>query len=86
MKLTKLLNKAETLLNTQEGKRQKRMKNLRRVLKKLRKQERKLGKKRLKEWDPEVIKKIDDKITLAKAQRKKGIAILRALQEESSSD
>lgn len=83
MKLTKLINKAETLLNTDEGKRQKRMKNIRRVLKKLRKQERKLEKKRMKEWDPEVIKKIEDKITLAQAQRKKGVAMLKALQQDS---
>ncbi len=84
MRLKKLLQQVDILSNVDkdEGKRKKRIKNLKKVLKKLSKKSRALKKERKKETNPAKQEKLDDKIALTKAQRLKGINILKKMNKK----
>lgn len=79
MKLKKLLEQAEILLNTEDGKRKKRIKDIKKILKKLRKREKRLAEKHDKANTAEDKKRISKKMALTHAQRKKGIKLLEDL-------
>ena len=82
MDMKKLFAKAETFLNSDKRKRKEKKKCLKHVLKKLRKQEEKFNARLLHETDQEVIDKLNRKIALVHAQRKKGLALLKQLMEK----
>lgn len=82
MKLKKLLEEAEILLNTEDGKRKKRMKDLKSILEKLRKREKRLNKKIAQTDSKEDKKRLNKKMALAHAQRKKGLKVLKRMRRE----
>lgn len=84
MKLKALLEEAEMLLNTEDGKRKKRMKAIKKTLKKLRKREKRLTEKLDTVESAEDKKRISKKIALAHAQRKKGLKVLKGLRKEKA--
>jgi len=81
MKLSKLLEKAEALLDPKERKRKAQKKNLKHVIKKLRKQEKSLLKSLESESSKPQAAKIQDQVNLAHAQRKKGLKVLKELKK-----
>ena len=82
MNIKKLFAKAETFLNSDKRKRKEKKKCLKHVLKKLRKQEEKLNARLQNESDEQVIDKLNRKIALVHAQRKKGLALMKELMEK----
>ncbi|MEN8214572.1 MAG: hypothetical protein ABFR19_09455 [Pseudomonadota bacterium] len=86
MKIKKLFAKAEAFLNSDKRKRKEKKKCLRHILKKLRKYEDKLNVNLQNETDKDVIDKLNRKIALVHAQRKKGVALLEELRERKKSD
>jgi len=80
MKLKKLVAQVDEYLNSDKRKRKEKKKHLKHVLKKLRNHEDEICTKLKTETDPEAIEKLTRKMRLAHAQRKKGVAILKALQ------
>jgi len=85
MNMKKLFAKAETFLNSDKRKRKEKKKCLKHVLKKLRKQEEKLNARLQNESDEQVIDKLNRKIALVHAQRKKGLALMKELMEKKKS-
>lgn len=81
MKLKKLIKKTENFLNSEKRKRKEKKHYLKHVLKKLRAYEEQLCLLLETETDPEIIDKLKRKIALAHQQRKKGVALLKELQE-----
>ncbi len=81
MKLRKLIEKAEALLDPKERKRKAQKKNLKHVIKKLRKQEKALIKSLDSESSKEKSALIQDQVNLAHAQRKKGLKVLKELKK-----
>lgn len=83
MKFKKIIRKAEQLWNPdKEEKRKKRIKSIKKLLKKLRAHEKALQKE-LKKLDNQTGRhKIQNKIDLTHAQRKKGVAALKKLKKE----
>lgn len=78
MKLKKILQKVEILLNpAKEEQRQHNIKGIKKLLKKLRAHEKALHKKLAKTYDESDRQKIRNKIALVHAQRKKGLATLK---------
>ncbi|PID65277.1 MAG: hypothetical protein CR977_01505 [Gammaproteobacteria bacterium] len=86
MRLKKLLEQTDALFNadSSEGKRKKRIRNLKKVLKKLSKKAKSLEKRRKKETNPDKQEKLDDKIALTQAQRLKGLKILKKTMLEKT--
>ena len=82
MDMKKLFAKAETFLSSGKRKRKEKKKCLKHVLKKLRKQEEKLNAHLQYETDQKVIDKLNRKISLVHAQRKKGLALMKELMEK----
>ncbi len=80
MKLKKLISQANKFLDSDQRKRKEKKKYLKNVLKKLRKYEDDLCEHLKTETDPEQIEKLNQKITLAHTQRKKGLILLKSLQ------
>lgn len=85
MKIKKLFAKAESFLNSDKRKRKEKKKCLRHVLKKLRKQEEKLNVRLQNESDEHAIDKLNRKIALVHAQRKKGLTLMKELMEKKKS-
>lgn len=85
MNMKKLFAKAESFLNSDKRKRKEKKKCLKHVLKKLRKQEEKLNARLQNETDQEEIDKLNKKIALMHAQRKKGLALMKELKEKKKS-
>ena len=85
MNIKKLFAKADTFLNSDKRKRKEKKKCLKHVLKKLRKQEEKLNARLQNESDEQVIDKLNRKIALVHAQRKKGLALMKELMEKKKS-
>ena len=81
MKLSKLLEKAEALLDPKERKRKAQKKNLKDVIKKLRKQEKALLKGLESETSKPKAAKLKEQAALAHAQRKKGLKVLKELKK-----
>lgn len=83
MKFKKIIHRAEQLWNPdKEEKRKKRIKSIKKLLKKLRAHEKSLQKE-LKKLDNQTGRqKIQNKINLAHAQRKKGVVALKKLKRE----
>ncbi len=86
MRLKKLLEQTDALFNadSNEGKRKKRIRNLKQVLNKLSKKAKSLERRRKKETNPDKQEKLDDKIALTKAQRLKGLKILKKTMLEKT--
>jgi len=82
MNMKKLFAKAENFLNSDKRKRKEKKKCLKHVLKKLRKQEEKFNARLQDETDQAVIDKLNKKIALVHAQRKKGLALMKELREK----
>lgn len=80
MNIKKLFVKAEAFLNTDKRKRKEKKRCLKHVLKKLRKYEEELNNLVQNESDEKVLKKLDKKIALVHAQRKKGLELLKELK------
>jgi len=82
MNIKKLFAKADTFLNSDKRKRKEKKKCLKHVLKKLRKQEENFNSRLQDESDDEVIRKLNKKIALVHAKRKKGVALLKELKNQ----
>ena len=83
--MKKLFAKAEAFLNSDKRKRKEKKKCLKHVLKKLRKHEEKLNARLQNETEQKVIDKLNRKIALVHAQRKKGLALMKQLMEKKRS-
>lgn len=81
MKIKKLLEKAESFLNSDERSRKEKKKSIKRVLNKLRKYENEINDQLDNESDDEARKLLQKKIALAHAQRKKGLDLLKQLKK-----
>ena len=79
MKLKRLLRKVEEFLSAEERKRQAEKAEMRKVLDKLKKKERKLEAEAAEEKDDEQRAALEGKLKVVHAQRRKGIAALKAL-------
>lgn len=86
MKIKKLIRKAEAFLNSEERDRQEKTKYLKELLKKLRQREKKLRARLEDETGEEGRIKLEKKLALVHAQRKKGVLLLAELQEQSKED
>jgi len=83
VKLKKLIKKAEAFLDSEERDRQEKKKYLKQVLRKLSKHEKRL-KARLEDAANEEEKaRLEKKLTLTHAQRKKGVRLLSEMAEQS---
>ena len=82
MKVTKLIDKAERYINSDERKRKEKRKCLKHVMKKLRKYEQELNTRLEQERDEEKRKRLEKHILLAHAQRKKGLKMLDQLKKK----
>ncbi len=85
MNIKKLFAKADTFLNSDKRKRKEKKKCLKHVLKKLRKQEENFNARLQNETDKVVTDKLNRKIALVHAQRKKGLALMKELMEKKKS-
>jgi len=85
MNVKKLFAKAESFLNSDKRKCKEKKKCLKHVLKKLRKQEEKFNARLQDETDQAMIDKFNRKIALVRAQRKKGLALMKELMEKKKS-
>ena len=83
--MKKLFAKAEAFLNSDKRKRKEKKKCLKHVLKKLRKQEEKFNAQLQNETAQKVIDKLNRKIALVHAQRKKGLALMKQLMDKKRS-
>ena len=83
MKLSKLISQTEEFLSSEGRKRKEKKKYLKQVLKKLRDYEEELNQRLEEETDLEVIEKLERKIALAHAQRKKGVTVLKSLKKNN---
>lgn len=81
MKLKKLISQTEEFLNSEERKRKEKKKYLKQVLKQMKEYENELNQRLQEETDTETIEKLNKKIALAHAQRKKGVTILKTLKK-----
>lgn len=81
MKIRKLIEKAQALLDPREHKSKEQKKNLKHVIKKLRKHEKSLIKRLETESSKSKAAKLQEKINLAHAQRKKGLKVLKNLKK-----
>ena len=77
MKVHNLVRRLEELLSAKKRARRARIDSMRQVLKKLRKKERDLEEKLRKEPDRGARKKLERKVRIAHAQRKKGVKSLK---------
>ena len=85
MKLKKLIDKADTLFNTDESDRKQRKKSIKKVLKKLRKHQSELTESlNDDEMDSESREKIEKKLALTKMHRQNGVDILKEMKAESA--
>lgn len=84
MKVKKLLAKAESMLNSKKRQRKEKKKYLKNVLKKLRMYEEELNDRLQKETDEKPIDKLNRKISLVHAQRKKGLALMQQLTDSNN--
>ena len=82
MNMKKLFAKAETFLSSGKRKRKEKKRCLKHVLKKLRKHAKKLDVRLQNETDQEAIDRLNKKIALVHAQRKKGMVLLKELMEK----
>lgn len=82
MKLAKIIAQADEFLDSEKRKRKEKKKYLKDVLKKLRKHEDSICKKLKTETDPETIENLTRKMRLAHTQRKKGMILLKDLQQK----
>ncbi len=80
MKIRKLLEKAQALLDPKERKSKAQKKNLKQVIQKLRKHEKSLNQRLESEPSKSKAAKIQEGIDLAHAQRKKGLKVLKSLK------
>lgn len=83
MKFKKLIAKAELLFKAEQ---QIQKKSIKKVLKKLSKKQKKLKKEKKAEAYQETRDELDKKIALTKMHRKKGISLLKQMQESSDQD
>lgn len=81
MKIRKLIEKAQALLDPTEHKSKEQKKNLKHVIKKLRKHEKSLIQRLETESSKSKSAKLQEKINLAHAQRKKGLKVLKSLKK-----
>ena len=81
MKTRKLLSKLTEFISAERRAQVQHIKSIKGVLKELKSKERKFQEKLEHEKDPEQREEIESKLRVIHAQRKKGIAILRELQE-----
>lgn len=86
MKLKKLIRKTEDFLSSDKRKRKEKKKYLKHVLNKLRVYEEELLTLLKTETDPETIDKLKRKVALTHQQRKKGVKLLKELQQENKAD
>lgn len=84
MKLKKLLAMAEIWFDTNKRGKKKQKKCIKKVLKKLRKLENQLTEKLHRETNPERIEKLEKKLILTHAQRKKGLCILKEIEDKTT--
>ena len=83
MKLKKLIEKADTLFNTEESDRKQRKSSIKVVLKKLRKHQTKLFESlQDDEMDSDSRDKLEKKLALTKLHRKNGVGILKEIKAE----
>lgn len=86
MKIKKLISQTEEFLNSDAHKRKEKKKHLKQVLQKLRAYEEELSQRLETETDPGKREKIERKIALAHAQRKKGVSILKTLKKKKNGE
>ena len=84
MKVKKLLAKAESMLSSKKRKRKEKKKYLKHVIKKLRVYEEELNDRLQNETDQESIQKLNRKISLVHAQRKKGLVLMQQLSDSNN--
>ncbi len=82
MKINELINLADDYLNSKNRKQKSKIKCLKHILKKLRKREKKLESKRQKGVNDNDKEKISSELKLIHAHRKKGLTLLKQLQQE----
>ncbi len=80
MKLKRLLEKVDSFLSAEERERNAKRAEMRKVLEKLKKKERRLKKDIASEDDAEARARLEGKLKVAHAQRRKGLAALKALK------
>lgn len=83
MKIRKLIEKAQSVLDADDRKTKAQKKSLKHVVKKLRKHEKSLQKRYRDEKSDAMSAKLEDEIKLAHAQRKKGLQLLKDLKKKS---
>jgi predicted RecB family nuclease len=86
MKAIKMVSRAEKYIDTDKRKRKEKRKCLKHVLSKLRKYEKKLEHKLQDETSSEKIKRLEKRIKLAHAQRKKALKLMEGLMDKNSKD
>lgn len=80
MGLKKLFSRAESFLDDDKRKRKEKRKCLKHVLKKLRKYEKELQAGLADESDKKAVEKLEKKIALVRAKRKKGLALMKEIK------
>ena len=80
MKLKELFEKADMLFDAVESDRKKRKKSIKEVLKKLRKQQIELTERLENNEDADCQHKLEEKLSLTKIHRKKGLDILKEMK------
>ncbi|HFD88086.1 MAG TPA: hypothetical protein ENJ35_10485 [Gammaproteobacteria bacterium] len=83
MKPSKLVKKLKALLSNKEQKRKKHRKELKELLKRMKKKEKVLQESLATETDQAMKDRIDKEISILHAQRKKGLKVLKSLEESS---
>lgn len=83
MKLKKLLKRISTLIDTEQSEQLQQCELLKKTLKKLKQKHRELKKKLEHEKDKDKRRELEEKIQIVKAQRRKGLGLLKSLQKSA---
>ena len=86
MKLKKLIEKADTLFDSVESDRKKRKKSIKEVLKKLRKRQKELSDRLEGAEETDNQQKLEEKLSLTKIHRKKGLDILKEMKQAKKAE
>jgi DNA primase large subunit len=81
MKLRRLLERLEVLLNAEERARSRESDELKKILKALKKKERKLQREAEEAGDPQEAQALEARLKVVRAQRSKGVAARKALRK-----